>query len=90
MNSYSTATLCVLASLYCDAMDMSPGSLGVAMGLHDKMFPRLLEGKGCSAANAERASQWFLDNWPDRLAWPYGIKRPKGRRAVALDGAPSP
>ncbi len=70
MNLYPLSELRILAETYCEAEGLTPAVLGQRMGINDKIFPRLLEGKGCTAANAEKASEWFAANWPRGIAWP--------------------
>lgn len=42
-----------------------------------KFFARIENGAGCTIKTANRIVQWFYDNWPEDLAWPKGIARPK-------------
>lgn len=47
-------------------------------------FRGLMAGADCRTSTADRAMQWFSDNWPDDLAWPKDIARPaRGTRRVA-------
>lgn len=75
MRPFSIAQLRVLADRYCDATRTTPDALSAKVFTESnrKLFRRLLEGAGCSAENAERASLWFADNWPDDTAWPDDV-----------------
>ena len=43
---------------------------------HARLFSRIASGAGCTVRTAERAMQWFSDNWPADLEWPRAIPRP--------------
>lgn len=41
-------------------------------------------GGDCRTGTADKALQWFSDNWPEDLAWPKDIARPpRGARRAA-------
>lgn len=52
---------------------------------HGRLFARLRNGDGCTMRTAQRALDWFDENWPDDLAWPADVQRPSAakRRRVA-------
>jgi hypothetical protein len=37
---------------------------------------RIRDGSDITTGNYERAMQYFSDNWPERKAWPAGVRRP--------------
>jgi len=70
MRPYTTAHLSVLATAYCDGTGTSLSALGESVAGNGKLFRRLRDGMGCTAGNAERASLWFAENWPENVPWP--------------------
>lgn len=75
MRPFTTAQLCILAQAYSEATGVSLPSISgrVTGGKNHKLFARLIAGQTCTAANAEAASEWFVENWPEGIAWPKGV-----------------
>ncbi len=46
-------------------------------------FKKLQAGGDCRTSTADRAMQWFSDNWPDDLSWPNEIARPPSAKREA-------
>lgn len=84
---YKTHELARLASEYLAFRDSQESLLGqpatasslsiamVGKG-NNRLIERLLNGSSINLTSAERASEWFINNWPDTLAWPEDILRP--------------
>jgi hypothetical protein len=64
-----------LADTYSDATGETLHALGLRASGNAKLFKRLALGLGCTLENAERASRWFADNWPDGVPWPDDVPR---------------
>src|SRR5215467_1903177 len=61
---FSMSQLLSLARIYAAGTGVSLQQLGERMTGNWKFFPRLAQGAGCSARASERASLWFVENWP--------------------------
>lgn len=79
---FSTADLTLLACAYCAGTGVFPSRLGAIACANNLLFIRLMEGKGCRASTAERASRWFIENWPPNVPWPDSIPVPDGLTLV--------
>ncbi|WP_295080195.1 hypothetical protein [Tabrizicola sp.] len=72
-----------LQSQLCEHIGRSHWAISVRIFGKGDFFRRLLNGADCRTSTADRAMQWFADNWPDDLAWPKDISRPaKSKRAA--------
>ncbi len=69
----------ILARAYLDATGISARVLslkitqssGVGVSQYsEKLIGRMLDGKSCRAESLELASDWFRENWPERVPWP--------------------
>lgn len=48
------------------------------------VLDRIADPKGdLKTRSFEKSVQWLSDNWPDELAWPREIARPKRSKAAA-------
>jgi hypothetical protein len=43
---------------------------------NDKIYKRIADGGGALTLSIERATDWFIANWPADAAWPAGVPRP--------------
>jgi hypothetical protein len=67
----------------CEHLGKSHWAISMRIFAKGDFFQKLLAGGDCRTSTAERALQWFSDNWPDDLAWPRDIARPaKSKRAA--------
>jgi hypothetical protein len=73
MRPFTAIHLKALAEAYCAATGDSLHALGTRSMSQPKLFKRLVEGRGCTLGTAERASVWFMENWPDDVPWPDGV-----------------
>jgi len=68
--------LLVLAETYRLATGIRFWTLSaLATGSNNTLY-RIAQGKGCHSRTAERAFDWFADNWPDGVEWPASVPRP--------------
>ena len=77
MGSFSADQLRELAVAYCAATGISLSLLGERAAGNYRMFVRLADGYGCTLDCAERATRWFLDNWPKGTPWPASVPKPR-------------
>jgi hypothetical protein len=79
MRPFSTEQLCLLAEAYCAATGVAPSGLSAKItdDRNHKLMHRLIAGYGCTLENAERASEWFAENWPTDVPWPKHVPLPK-------------
>ena len=69
-----------LACLYSDTSGLALSGVGrVACG-NNRTFGRLNAGKGITARTMARCEEFFLDFWPDSVAWPADIPRARSPR----------
>lgn len=68
--------LLTLAETYSAHTSLKLSTIGVYALNDGKFFLRLQDGAGCTVRTAERAAQWFSDNWPADVAWPRDVARP--------------
>ncbi len=87
---YSTAELVLLARWYLWHTGIPISRLGIMAARNDKLFIRLFQGLDCTARSAERASDWFDDNWPEDLPWPRQVRRRIKPAAAAVLVAAAP
>lgn len=78
---FTIVQLRVLAETFCAATGQTLHAISTAATSNPKLFPRLIEGYGCTAENAERASAWFAANWPAGVPWPDGVPVAAGEAA---------
>lgn len=78
-----------LASAYAAFADRSLMTVAKRVGVHNKTFVLLKQGRGCHFDTFTHAMRWFDENWPVDLEWPQGVSRPsvepssKRKRRVA-------
>ena len=78
-----------LASAYAAYADRSLMTVAKRVGVHNKTFVLLGQGKGCHFDTFSHAMRWFDENWPTDLEWPQDVPRPstvaapKRKRRVA-------
>jgi hypothetical protein len=78
---YTVAELVELARVYMAATGVRASRLSVMAAGHNRLFERLMEGFDCRAEQAERASRWFDNNWPEDLEWPKTVVRQHKEKA---------
>ena len=69
---YGTDELLTLARAYVGATGETFVGLGRKSCGNEKLFLRIAKGKSCNVASAQRAGNWFHENWPRDVAWPLG------------------
>ncbi len=77
MMHHSISDVRLLAQVYLDAMPVSARELSLRITrssgvttYSQKLIARLLDGKSCRAESLELASNWFRENWPEKVPWP--------------------
>lgn len=75
-------TLLLLANTYCAAMALSESRVSTIIFNDGKILGRLRAGAEITVGRAEKATQWFSDNWPDGLAWPEDAARPSAAARI--------
>ena len=71
---FTRAELIILARAYLAHRGGSPAALGAKAVGNNRFFELLLSGKDCYASNLERASEFFIENWPyGELIWPLPL-----------------
>lgn len=63
------AKILTLQSHLCEHLGRSHWAISVRIFGKGDFFRRLIDGGDCRTSTADRAMQWFSDNWPDDLAW---------------------
>lgn len=64
-----------LASVYGRYIDRSLMTVAKRVGVHNKTFVLLTQGRGCHFDTFVRAMAWFDANWPTDLEWPDDVPR---------------
>lgn len=77
------AQLIALVDAYSAAISRSEARIANLMGHDGRFFQRMRDGKGCKVDTLHSVLQWFSDYWPDDLAWPEGVDRPKQKTGAA-------
>ena len=72
--AYTVDELLDLARVYMTATGTSRTKLSILAAGHNRLFERLSNGFDCRTQAAERASDWFDENWPDDLKWPAAVE----------------
>jgi hypothetical protein len=65
-----------------NATGTSRTRLSILSAGHNRLFERLLEGFDCRTQAAERASDWFDQNWPKEVPWPKDVAKRRARIAA--------
>lgn len=73
----------LLADTIKASVPLSDSVLSTHLGCHTRFLPNLRAGKGCNITSIDRAVVGFSKIWPEDLAWPEGIERPKTSRKAA-------
>lgn len=84
MRPFTIAELSRLAEVYCAHASIALSGLSRRVfpkPVNDQAFVRLANGESISAKNAEKASVWFAENWPDDLPWPEDVPPARERAA---------
>lgn len=71
---FTSSELVILAETYCAAERISLAALGDLIFGNHKFFKLLVAGKGAHSHNAERAADWFHENWPEGVDWPVSVR----------------
>lgn len=78
-----------LATTYADYANRSLMTVAKRVGVHNKTFVLLGQGRGCHVDTYLAAFAWFHENWPADLEWPADVPRltsaaaPKRKRRAA-------
>jgi hypothetical protein len=72
-----TKTLVNLAEAYAAHTGLKLSTVSTYAATDGKFFGRLKAGAGCTLRKAATLVDWFSDNWPEDLAWPAEVARPK-------------
>lgn len=66
-----------LAEVYMRGTGVAPTTLGkLITKSNNRLILQLIDPNGTVLAdNAELASDWFLQNWPDGVPWPAEVPR---------------
>ena len=75
--------LIILAQTIARYKNRAPATVSNWIVGHARLFSRLEAGQGTTVATYNRAAQWFSDHWPDDLAWPANIARPRKSEEAA-------
>lgn len=67
-----------LASTYASHAGRSLMTVAKRVGVHNKTFVLLGQGRGCHFDTFTNAMRWFDENWPADLDWPQDVPRPSG------------
>lgn len=70
-----------LASAYAAYADRSLLTVAKRVGVHNKTFVLLGQGRGCHFDTFSQAMHWFDQNWPADLEWPQDVPRASGAAA---------
>ncbi|MBN2631592.1 MAG: hypothetical protein JXR75_13760 [Rhodobacteraceae bacterium] len=70
-----------LASTYAAYIGRSLMTVAKRVGVHNKTFVLLGQGKGCHFDTFTNAMRWFDENWPADLEWPADVPRPSSAAA---------
>jgi hypothetical protein len=74
--SYRLPQLRRLAEVYMQATGIPATTLGERISpTNNRLILRLLAGENIFASNAALATDWFLDNWLPKIAWPEDVPR---------------
>lgn len=78
-----------LATRYAEHRGLKLSTVATYAANDGKTFERLAAGGSCTLRTADKLLGWFAARWPDGLAWPADIPRPKPKapRASARDAA---
>lgn len=66
-----------LAERFARHRSLSLSTVATYAANDGKTFERLRNGGSCTIRTADRIVSWFSDHWPEDLAWPSDIPRPK-------------
>ncbi len=79
------ANILAVANAYCGHTGLSRSRVATIVFNDGKKLDLIARGADLNTRRYEKAMLWFSANWPEALAWPTGIERPKH---VDLDDAP--
>ena len=69
----------VLARAYAAAEECSLSSVGVRAANNNKVFNRILDGKGVNTKTLLALESFLRTHWPAGAPWPQEIANPPGR-----------
>lgn len=72
-----------LADLYAAHIGRGLHTIAARVGVHNRFFLRLKDGRGCHIDTFDQVTRWFVANWPADLEWPRDIPRPAKRKEAA-------
>ena len=69
-----------LARFYATYTGLALSGVGRVACHNNRTFVRLADGDGITARTMARCEEFFLDFWPDSVAWPADIPRARSPR----------
>ncbi|MGR3435237.1 MAG: hypothetical protein ACU0CO_10170 [Shimia sp.] len=72
-----------VADKYSAHTKTSLGTLGTYIVGQSNWFATLATVSDTGTRRADRAFQWFSDNWPDDLDWPKECRRPAPKKLAS-------
>jgi hypothetical protein len=73
----NTTQILTLAKSYAEKRGLKLSTVSTYATGDGRVFERLSAGRTCTVRRAEKIALWFSDHWPEDLAWPSDIPRPK-------------
>jgi len=70
-------TLIKLADAWARHDGVTHWAISMRLTSKGDFFKRLLDGKDCHTATAQRVIERFSDRWPADLPWPADMPRPR-------------
>ncbi len=86
----TSKNITTLANLFCLHRNIGKTSVAAIVMNDRSFFIRLKAGRGITLNSYNKIIQWFSDNWPENLAWPKDIERPKVSGGVGFSVPSSP
>lgn len=83
---FTASQLGNLSIAYAEATGTTVATLGRLLFGDHRFFKKLISGEaGCTIGNAERASLWFIKNWPSDVPWPADVPDRRAEIDAAAD-----
>ena len=77
-----TEQLLTVATAYSERTGTSLSTLSTRLFNGGGRLATIANGGDLNTRNFESAMAWFSENWPEGLAWPAGVGRPKVKEQV--------
>ncbi len=65
--------LLTLCREYCRATGRSEARVATIVHSQGRFFDRIRDGQGCSVDTYLKVKRWFVENWPEGVAWPVEV-----------------